>query len=379
LPTLLHERPYSHDETLMSTVLANIFSRMAKRTILLHILCWSLFISYELGFLYYTSLKFASRTLFVFVLYYAVNIFVFYSHLVLLNFTFTRSGNFFKGVLFFMLQLAIFMLAKAGIDILLTPGHLSQNLIAKTLKAYFFVNLFRGFYFCIYATFYWVAGNIANYREIAAISDKKQLLVLKEKAEIETRFAETRNAYLQQQLNPHLLFNALSFIYSSVHLQSEKGGRCVLLLSDILRFSLENSDSDGKKPLSSELEQINNLVEINRYRFDYELCLQMNISLVPDEARIIPLLLLTLTENIFKHGQLEDPAHPAILKIGMNEKGIMTFFSRNIKQVKSSKRKRRAIGLQNTRIRLEHSYPGLHELAIKEDEQFFELTLIMQL
>jgi two-component system LytT family sensor kinase len=357
-----------------------LLKMITNRTVVLHLCCWSIFIVYELCFLYFTQLEFVSGTVFKFLVYYSVNVCLFYCHLGLLDEIFqTHRLNYAKGVVLLFLQLLAFMLIKAGLDIFFSSSPLTFNAMLAVVRTYVFVNFFRCIYFCVFATFYCVAGNIADYRKKAALSEKKKLIALKEKAEIETRFTQTRNAYLQQQLNPHLLFNALSFIYSSVYTLSAEGGRCVLLLSDIMRYSLEGSGKDGKTPLNRELEQVENLIEINRYRFDRELCLETRLDAGPEDARIIPLVLITLTENLFKHGQLNDTEHPALLEIRTDAQKLMTYYCRNRKKAKSLNQRVSALGLQNTHIRLEHSYPGLYQLDIKEDEQFYELTLTMQL
>jgi two-component system LytT family sensor kinase len=363
----------------MKTIPSHLFNRTQKRAVLLHVCCWSAFMLYELAFLYHTQLKFASGSVFVFFSYYAINISLFYSHLHLLDTTFHQKGSYLKGVFLFLIQFLLFMLIKASLDILLGPPVRSLDGMIETTKTYAFLNAFRGVYFCVFATFYWVAGNIAGYRKQTALAENNELIAQKDKAELEQRLSETRNAYLQQQLNPHLLFNSLSFIYSSVYAHSEEASRCVLLLSEIMRFSLDSNGGDGKTLLAAELEQIGNLIEINRYRFEEELTLKIRIESGHQEFRIIPLVLFTLTENLFKHGSLTDPAHPAILEITADTEGVLTFYSHNRKATRSKTARRSGLGLQNTRIRLDHSYPGLYRLEIKEDEHFFELKLTLPL
>ena len=228
----------------MGTKESLLFNRIDKRTVLLHMCCWAAFILYELCFLYYTQIQFASGTVFTFFLYYSVNIGLFYTQLYILDSTFHHNGSYLKGFLLFVLQFIVFMLIKAVLDVSLAPQAGSVAAMLQTVHTYLFLNIFRGVYFCVFSTFYWVAGNIAGYRKKAALSEKNQLIALKDKAELEQRLAETRNAYLQQQLNPHLLFNSLSFIYSSVYPHSAEASRCVLLLSEIMRFSLDIIASD---------------------------------------------------------------------------------------------------------------------------------------
>jgi LytS/YehU family sensor histidine kinase len=239
--------------------------------------------------------------------------------------------------------------------------------------------LYRASYFTILATFYWAAGHISYFRKQAAAAEKQELLALKDKAELEVRLAEANNAYLAQQINPHLLFNSLSFIYSSVILYSDAAAKCVLLVTDLMRFSLEETGTDGKVALTDEIQQIERLLEINRLRFDRPPAIQVFLEGNFAPYRIIPLILFTLTENIIKHGDLNQPATPGLLRISADEEGNLAYFSRNLKKPESGYARRRQVGLQNVRIRLDFAYPEKYSLAIADTAEYYELTLNLSL
>ncbi len=188
-----------------------------------------------------------------------------------------------------------------------------------------------------------------------------------------THLAEARLAYFRQQINPHLLFNTLNLIYSKVYRQSPEAGRPVLLLSELMRFSLAETGPDGKVPLSAELEQLENLLEINRSRFDEPLPITVRLPEAPAEARILPLILLTLTENMFKHGQL---LRPALLEISVKGNRLR-YHSQNLKKVKSKQQPLPQLGLQNIRKRLELAYGRRFRLQIREEGDNFALTLTL--
>lgn len=192
---------------------------------------------------------------------------------------------------------------------------------------------------------------------------------------LETTLTRLRNVHLQQQLNPHLLFNTLNFIYSNVAEHSAEASRGVILLSEIMQFSMEEADDDGKVPVAHELAQVINLVELNRLRFDHPLLLDFEIKCEDNEAVIIPLVLLTLAENMFKHGDFT--AQPALLHLMISREGRLELRSRNKKRPGVTPDNRKNIGLDNTRLRLDNYYPGAYRLEIREDELFFELKLIM--
>lgn len=344
------------------------------KVIMVHAGCWFLFIGYELGFLYYSSGKL--EPLYIYLFYYTVNITFFYLHVKLLDQVFQSPRPLYvQGVLLFILLLISTILAKLLLArIFENPSTTHQDLF-RYYRSMLFSNLFRTGYYAVLATFYWAAGHIAFFRKQSLESEKKQLLVQQEKSIIEIRLAETRNAYLQQQINPHMLFNSLNFIYNSVHKCSGEAAKSVLLLTDIMRFSLEGAAADGKTSLTGEIEQINNLIEINRQRFDEEVFLNTHVHGNIEGFRILPLILFTLTENIFKHGNLTNKQHPAMLVIDVSAGGDLRFYSKNLKKSKSNFQRNSSLGIQNIRTRMDFAYPGKYALILSEQETVFEATL----
>jgi two-component system LytT family sensor kinase len=244
------------------------------------------------------------------------------------------------------------------------PGHFQRN-------------LFRSLYFGVLSIFYWSAGNISSFKRKAQEADAKQVLAEKQQAELEVQLATTKSAYLQQQINPHMLFNALNFVYGRVQEHSEDAAHCVWLLTEIMHFSLRENNEDGKINLADEIEQIRHLIEINAYRFPLGVSFTMRGDF--NRFRIIPLILLTLTENIYKHGNLFVPNNLAVLHIEADSDGKLTFYSHNLKKPRNERYTRSALGLKNARIRLDAAYANSYQMQIYDQENFFELTLILYL
>ncbi|MBO9674171.1 MAG: histidine kinase [Sphingobacteriaceae bacterium] len=338
-----------------------------------------MFISYELILVYHTFGEIESP--YVYIAYYSVNIILFYSLVALLNFTFKQRRNRYPlGLLTFLGLFAGYLVIKTLIDYLVTsPPSTYKNAIGY-IQNFFVRNIMRGVYFGILATFYWSAIHISFFRNQALEAEKQQLIVEKDKAALETQLTKSRNAYLQQQINPHMLFNALNFVYNSAQKYSDDAAQCIWLLSEIMRFSLEEAGPDGKIKLEREVEQIENLIAINRYRFKEPLYLEVEMDGDFSRHKIIPLILLTLTENLFKHGNLTEVTSPAILKLTTDQNGQLTFHSKNLKKSKNGHpRQRKAMGLENIRLRMDSFYKGNYTLQINEPSEFYELTLTLKL
>ncbi len=344
----------------------------------IHAGCWLIFIIYELYFLHYTRGKLEPVS--VYLNYYIINIAYFYLTVTLLNFIFNhRKIRYLLGIIFFLVLAILYLGTKFITGYFLNSPQLAVSSYITTFSKFLPNSLFRLGYFTVLSTFYWAAGHISHFRKQAAAAERQELLALKEKAELEARLAESRYAYLSQQVNPHLLLNSLSFIYGSVSPYSADAANCVMLLSELLQFSLEDTSPDRQILLSEELGQLQRLFAINRLRFNGEQELALEFEGHFEKFRIIPLILFTLTENIFKHGYLRDPGRPGSLRIKVNDAGQLHFYSRNLVKARSGYARRRQLGLQNVRTRLDFAYPDRYSLEISETAEYFELSLNLQL
>lgn len=349
-----------------------------RKLILLHSLFWFIYITYELLVLYNLVGKLEGPA--VYIVYYTINILFFYGQVRVLNIAAEGGAyHYWKGLLFFIGMVAGLMLLKFCAGFIFQNSNEPMGSFLQYLIKFLKTSFARAFYFIMLGTLYWAASHISHFRKRAHDAEREQLLAVNDKLETEARLAAATNAYLTQQLNPHLLFNTLNFIYNSVYEQSPQASRCVLLLSDIMRFSLDDAGADGKVPLTDEIEQLKNLIEINRFRYNKALFLDVKFELPQTAYRIIPLVLMTLAENLFKHGNLKDEKTPALMHIRVDDTGRLRCHICNLKKSRSHFALRRQIGLQNTRVRLDFSYPGNYELVINEDDEFYELWLNLQL
>ena len=148
---------------------------------------------------------------------------------------------------------------------------------------------------------------------------------------MESAILTTENDYLKSQINPHFLFNTLSFIHNSVSKFSTTIAESVISLSEIMRYALTATDADGKVELVSEIEHIENFIKLNQARFNQKLSLNFSVFGEISDQRIIPLILITLVENVFKYGNLNDPASPASIILTLNGNELL-FITENSKK-----------------------------------------------
>jgi two-component system LytT family sensor kinase len=112
---------------------------------------------------------------------------------------------------------------------------------------------------------------------------------------------QARMEALQNQINPHFLFNTLNSVSSLVRFDPDTARELIIKLATILRRLLNSSDAFV--PLREELEFIDNYLDIEVVRFGRDK-LRVIKELEPASLEImIPSVLLQpLVENSIKHG-----------------------------------------------------------------------------
>jgi len=119
--------------------------------------------------------------------------------------------------------------------------------------------------------------------------------------EQERLLLHARMEALQNQINPHFLFNTLNSISSLVRFDPDKARDVIFKLATILRRLLNTSEAFA--PLRDEFEFIDNYLDIEVVRFGRD---KLNVVKELDPASldvVVPSMLLQpLVENSIKHG-----------------------------------------------------------------------------
>ena len=119
--------------------------------------------------------------------------------------------------------------------------------------------------------------------------------------EQERLLLQARMAALQNQINPHFLFNTLNSISSLVRFDPDTAREMILKLATILRRLLHSTDSFV--PLREEVEFIDNYLDIEVVRFGRDkLRVVKELDPASLEAMVPSMLLQPLVENCIKHG-----------------------------------------------------------------------------
>lgn len=349
---------------------------MVKKTkLLLHVLVWLIFISYEIIYVKFTIGL--TTDLFHVAIFYCLNIGLFYVNAhVILDYAFFRTSRpYMISIGLILLEISAYLLLKLSIDYLIADPKTPLILQVKKDQKYALTNIWRGIYFIGFSIAYWSMRYMLKFKERNHQIETEQLKTLAKNLELENKFMSVENAYLQNQISPHLLFNTLNFIYSTVRLQSKDAGEGVSRLSDLMRYSLVSADDTRLVSLAEEVVQLENLVELCRMRFGELFFLRFRKKGKLAGIRIIPLILITLVENMLKHGDLGEPAKPARITLEVKDNSLF-FETKNLKR-NTALYPKGGLGLKNIEKRLSNYYQGRFSLFTQEAGEFFTVTLTL--
>lgn len=186
-------------------------------------------------------------------------------------------------------------------------------------------------------------------------------------ARLEARLMESQLQALQQQLQPHFLFNTLHAISTLVHRDPDKADLMVERLSDLLRVTLRKVGVQEVE-LAEELEYLRAYLDIEQIHFGDRLRVEYRIDAAAMDALVPTLILQPLVENAIRHG-LEPLARPGTLTIDAQADGDTLWLRVRDDGTGLPKtwRRRDGVGLSNTRSRLERLYSEEAALTVREN------------
>ncbi len=183
---------------------------------------------------------------------------------------------------------------------------------------------------------------------------------------------ETRFAVLKNQVNPHFLFNSMNVLSSLVVQSPDKAREFINDFSRIYRYIFDVGDETVVE-VKKELDFIHAFISLHQKRHGDNLKYSVNIS---GEIlnRYIPVLSLQiLVENAIKHNEISE-LHP--LQITIYDENDYLFVKNNY-QPREEKLESMGIGLANLKERYRYLSDKEPVFAIKNDEYFAGLPLLV--
>ena len=142
-----------------------------------------------------------------------------------------------------------------------------------------------------------------------AMNHKKLILYnenLLEADRLKEKIMATEMSFLQAQIKPHFLYNALNAIANVCEKEGKTASKLIIDLAIYLRGSLEFNNLDKMVTIEKELEFADTYFHIEQARFGQKIQLQKEIEISLD-VQIPVLILQPLVENAVRHGISKKP------------------------------------------------------------------------
>lgn len=210
---------------------------------------------------------------------------------------------------------------------------------------------------------------------IGTMTDRE--LQIHEKADAEKLAREAELFRLQQQLQPHFLFNSLNSISALVGSDPTLARKMIHQLSEFLRGTLKKDDQQ-QIPLREELHQLSLYLDIEKIRFGHRLQTEINISEKVEDSFIPPLLLQPIVENAIKFG-LYDTTGDVLIQIDAKKENnqLMITVSNPFDADTASPTRGTGFGLASVQRRLYLLFGRIDILQTQAHDNQFITTIII--
>ncbi len=222
-------------------------------------------------------------------------------------------------------------------------------------------------YMFLYGNFAVIMAMSFVQAKLQANAHKKLILYnekLVEADRLKDKIMATEMSFLQAQIKPHFLYNALSAIANVCEKDGKKAGKLIIDLGIYLRESLEFNHIDKMVTIEKELELISTYFNIEQARFGQKIQLIKEIE-IPLDYQIPALILEPLVENAVRHGiSKKQVGGRVILRIIQLQECIgieieddgTGIESKKLELLLDEKRKNQSVGLINIHHRLLRLY-----------------------
>ncbi|MBB5644928.1 sensor histidine kinase [Pedobacter cryoconitis] len=198
--------------------------------------------------------------------------------------------------------------------------------------------------------------------------EKKRNLLENERLEVEY-------AFLRSKINPHFLNSTVNLFYAKALPLSADLSDGIMTLSQIMRYSMDKNGNNRMVLLSDELAHVHNVIKLNQMRFSNRLQIDLNIETILPSIQIVPLIIITIVENILKHGNCTLLDDPAKIQLAISEDGHFIHLDTYNKKSDWTAEHSSGIGVENIKKRIAYHYGENYQLTIDDNDVFYSLSL----
>ena len=270
-----------------------------------------------------------------------------------------------KKIVFYLLSIPVSLLIFSGVRYFLQEVIVFEltgihNYAEKTREVTYYIrdNFFFGLPAIILSALSYLFWQFQNTYKL-----NQQLILENKKAELQM---------LKSQVSPHFLFNTLNSFYSQLILKDDEMASDILVLSDLLRYVITETDKE-EVLLSKEIQFLENYIHLQKKRFEDQLYLDFEIEGNYTSEKIIPSALIHFVENVFKHGKLNNRDEKAVISIKIKDNFLaISTFNYNVGGENYSST---GIGFENLTKRLEYVYKDQFILEKTSENNTFKTYL----
>jgi two-component system LytT family sensor kinase len=295
------------------------------------------------------------------ILEFSLHIPLVYFNILILIPRYIMNSKYYKYTLALLLSLAIVYVLKTE----LTYYFITKNVFPEANREYrpFEINHIAA---VVIGEIYVLAIASSAFFTLTWLKERERNLVMKNNQ------SKMKLKYLKTQIQPHFFFNTLNNLYALSLESSSKVPDVILKLSNLMEYVLYDVNGTKFVPLIKEIDYIQNYIEIEKLRFE-NVEVFINLESNIEDVKVPPLLLISLIENAFKHGGLNNKN----LKIKINCKiindSVLQFEILNNFVLSQNLKTKKGIGLMNTKKRLKLIFKNNYKL---EQEVKFNYYII---
>jgi two-component system, sensor histidine kinase YesM len=174
-----------------------------------------------------------------------------------------------------------------------------------------------------------VSVDIKSKNEIGMLGDKFNKMVTKLRDLVRTVYQvqiqnkEAQLIALQNQINPHFLYNTLDSIHMMAEINSDfEVSKMITTLAKLLRYSIKSSND--LVTIRDEIKHVKNYITIQEVRYENKFKFFLDIDKTLEEYKILKLILQPLVENCIYHGIKDNEAACYILVTAELEGDLIT-------------------------------------------------------
>lgn len=183
---------------------------------------------------------------------------------------------------------------------------------------------------------------------------------------------------LKLQISPHFLFNTLNNIRWLVRSKSDHAESALIKLSQLLRYILYQAN-ENFVDLHKEITHLEDYIALQKMRLANAEKVEFVVAGEPFNKKIVPLLLIPIVENFFKHGDFNCSEKNSIELVVNDYRLVFRTMNKILQKSQERDLENSGIGIENVRKRLMLHYPNNHMLQCEEKNGSYFLTLEINL